>query len=154
MSRAHTISARDPRLGSLLRLASQVVNDRFASWIVASGFEGVQPAHSAAIRPLWDMPAGGRITDLARASRITKQSMSVLVSDLETAGYVERVPDPEDARACLVRLTPRGRAYGRAVRAFARGLEAEWARRIGAERIEELCATLEELRCKVLLADE
>jgi DNA-binding MarR family transcriptional regulator len=145
---------RAPLLGSLLRLASQVMNDRFTRWIAASGFEGVQPAHSAAIQPLWDMPMGARITALARASRITKQSMSALVSDLEDAGYVERVDDPSDARASCVRLTSRGRAYGRAVRTFARSVEADWAARIGAQRIEELRSTLEELRSKVFLAEE
>jgi DNA-binding MarR family transcriptional regulator len=142
------------RLGALLRLASQDMNDRLTRWIAASGFEGVQPAHSAAIQPLWDLPMGARITALARASRITKQSMSALVSDLEAAGYVERVPDPDDARASRVRLNSRGRAYGRAVRAFARSVEAEWAARVGARQIEELRATLEDLRSKVFLAEE
>jgi DNA-binding MarR family transcriptional regulator len=62
--------------------------------------------------------------------------------------------DPDDARASRVRLTTRGRAYGRAVRAFARGIEAEWAEQIGAQRVEELRATLQLLRTKVFLADE
>jgi len=130
------------------------MNDRLTRWIAASGFEGVQPAHSAVIQPLWDLPMGARLTTLARASRITKQSMSALVSDLEAAGYVERVADPDDARASRVRLTARGRSYARAVRAFARGVEADWAERVGAQRIEELRSALEELRNKVFLADE
>jgi hypothetical protein len=53
-----------------------------------------------------------------------------------------------------VRLTAHGRAYGRAVRAFARSIEAEWAERIGAQRVDELRATLELLRTKVFSADE
>ena len=145
---------KGPLLGSLLRLASQVMNDRFNRWIATSGFDVVQPAHSAAIQPLWDLPMGARITALARASRITKQSMSALVSDLEAAGYVERVEDPDDARASRVRLTSRGRAYGRAVRAFARSVEADWAEHVGPQRIEELRSTLEELRSKVFLAEK
>jgi DNA-binding MarR family transcriptional regulator len=147
-------STRGPFLGSLLRLASQAMTDQLIAWIAGSGFAGIQPAHSAVIQPLWEMPDGARVTVLARASRMTKQSMSALVSDLEAAGYVERVEDPEDARAMRVQLTERGRAYGRAVRAFSRRIEAEWAERIGAQRIEELRATLELLRTSVLLADE
>jgi DNA-binding MarR family transcriptional regulator len=143
-----------PHLGALVRLAAQYMNERLTRWIAASGFEGVQPAHSAAIQPLWSQPTGARITTLANASRITKQSMSALVSDLEAAGYVERIADPDDARASRVRLTAHGRAYGRAVRAFSRRVEADWARRIGAERIDEFRATLEELRSKVFLADD
>ncbi len=154
MSRSMAKADRGPLLGALLRLASQAMNERFNRWIESSGFAGVQPAHSAAIQPLWEASEGARITALARASRITKQSMSALIADLETAGYVERVDDPDDARATRVRLTAHGRAYGRAVRAFARGIEAEWAERIGAQRVEELRATLELLRAKVFFADE
>src|SRR5512141_1968613 len=143
-----------PHLGALVRLAAQFMNERLTRWIAASGFEGVQPAHSAAIQPLWDQPMGARVTTLARLSHITKQSMSALVSDLEAAGYVERVPDPDDARATRVRLTSRGRAYGRAVRAFSRSVEADWAERISAQRVDELRSILEELRNKVFLADE
>lgn len=154
MSRSKPKLDRAPLLGALLRLASQAMTERFNRWIESSGFAGIQPAHSAAIQPLWESPDGVRITTLARASRVTKQSMSALIADLEAAGYVERVDDPDDARATRVRLTAHGRAYGRAVRAFARSLESEWAERIGAQRVEELRATLELLRTKVFLADE
>jgi DNA-binding MarR family transcriptional regulator len=154
MSSSKADTDRGPQLGSLLRLASQAMIERFAAWIADSKFEGIQPAHSAAIQPLWDLPDGSRITALARAARITKQSMSTLVTELEAAGYLERVEDPDDARASRVRLTAQGRAYGRAVRAFARSIEAEWAERIGAARIAELRATLEVLRTEVLMADD
>jgi len=141
-------------LGALLRLASQAMTERFNRWIESSEFTGIQPAHSAAIQPLWEDPDGARITALARASRITKQSMSALIADLEAAGYVERVDDPDDARASRVRLTAHGRAYGRAVRAFARTIETEWAEQIGAQRVDELRNTLALLRTRVFLADD
>jgi DNA-binding MarR family transcriptional regulator len=139
-----------PHLGALIRLAAQYMNERFAAWIAESGFDGIQPAHSAVIQPLWGAPEGLRSTALAQASRITKQSMSALIADLEKGGYVERIEDPDDARAARVRLTARGRAYGRAARAFARSLEGEWTRQIGAQRIEELRATLDLLRTSVI----
>jgi len=145
---------RGPLLGALLRLASQAMTERFNVWIKSSGFADIQPAHSAVIQPLWEVADGARITSLARASRITKQSMSALIADLEAAGYVERVDDPDDARATRVRLTSHGRAYGRAVRAFARSIESEWAQQIGAQRVEQLRDALELLRTKVFLADE
>ena len=91
---------------------------------------------------------------LARAARITKQSMSALVDHLEKAGYVERVEDPHDARASLVRLTSRGRAFGRAVRTFVHGVEADWAERVGARRMEELRAALELLRASLLASED
>jgi DNA-binding MarR family transcriptional regulator len=154
MSSAKLRNADGPLLGALVRLASQFMTERFTRWLAESKFEGVQPAHSAAIQPLWAVPDGARVTALARASRMTKQSMSALVADLEALGYVERVDDPDDARAMRVRLTAQGRAYGRAVRAFGRSIEAEWAERIGARRVDDLRATLELLRTTVFIAEE
>ncbi len=143
---------RGPLLGSLLRVASQALTEQLARWLAASDYADIQPAHLAAIQPLWDSTDGTRLTTLARHARITKQSMSALVDHLESTGYVERVEDPDDARASRVRLTARGRAFGRAVRAFVRGIEADWAARVGARRIEELRTTLELLRTS-LVAD-
>jgi DNA-binding MarR family transcriptional regulator len=154
MSTSPADASRQPLLGALLRLATQAMTEQFSEWLAASKFEGVQPAHSAAVQPLWELPEGARITTLARISRMTKQSMSTLVSDLEAAGYVERMDDPDDARAARVRLTAKGRAYGRAVRAFARGVEAQWAKQIGDEPIEQLRGALERLRETVFLKDQ
>jgi len=135
-----------PLLGSLLRVVHQAVLEQVTRWLAASEFSDIQPAHFAAIQPLWDRAEGARLTWLARSARITKQSMSALVDHLEKTRYVERVDDPDDARASLVRLTPRGRAFGRAVRALTRSIETEWGRRIGADRIAQLKSILLELR--------
>jgi DNA-binding MarR family transcriptional regulator len=141
---------RGPLLGSLLRIASQAMAERHVRWLAESEFSDIQPAHSAVVQPLWDAPDGARLTDLARASRITKQSMSALVDHLEKQGYVQRVPDPADARASLIRLTARGRAFGRAVRSLARSVESEWTERIGARKVGELREALEALRASLL----
>jgi DNA-binding MarR family transcriptional regulator len=47
---------------------------------------------------------------LARRAQMTKQSMAELVAHLERHGFVERIPDPADRRAKLVRVTGKGRA--------------------------------------------
>ena len=139
-------SDHGPMIGALLRIAAQAMTQRYARWLETSGFEHIQPAHAAAIQPLWELPEGARITALAAAARITKQSMSALVDHLETHGYVERIDDPDDARATQVRLTSRGRAYVRAARAFGRALELELVEQLGARRVEDLRETLELMR--------
>lgn len=53
-------------------------------------------------------PEGTRLTDLAERAQVTKQTAGFLVDQLERAGYVERVPDPADGRARLIRLSARG----------------------------------------------
>src|SRR5215831_10439371 len=104
MSSMSSKSDRGPLLGSLLRVASQALTEQLVLWLASSGHDDLQPAHLAAIQPLWDLPEGARLTTLARAARITKQSMGALVDHLEATGYVERVADPDDARATRVHL--------------------------------------------------
>ena len=154
MSRTPTKLNRGPRLGALLVFAYEALHERTLFWLKESGHEAIQIAHLQVTQPLWDAPKGLRLTALARARRITKQSMSALVDHLEETGYVERVGDPDDARATRVHLTARGRAFGRASRAFVRGVEADWAERIGARRMEELRAALELLRASLLASAE
>jgi len=132
-------------LPALLRLSHQKLIQEFGRWLVETGHEDVQPAHSAAIQALVGRPEGERLTALAQTARITKQSMGALVDHLEQRGYVERVADPDDGRAQRVRLTAKGRGYAEHVRGFARKVESDWARRVGARRVEELRRTLSEL---------
>src|SRR5919204_558049 len=58
-----------------------------------------------------DMYAGPSEGELARRALLSKQTMTTLVRRLERDGLVERRPDPDDARAALIFLTPRARAF-------------------------------------------
>jgi DNA-binding MarR family transcriptional regulator len=50
-----------------------------------------------------------RISELAEREAISQPGMTTLVNRLEGAGLAERIPDPTDGRATLVRITDRGR---------------------------------------------
>ena len=68
-----------------------------------------------------------RISDLARAEQVKTPTMTPIVGALEAAGLVERQPDANDARASILRATPRGRrlmadARARRVRVLAAAL--------------------------------
>ena len=89
--------------------------------------------------------SGTRVSVLAQRAQITKQSMAALVAHLESNGYVERVADPGDRRAKLVRATDRGRDVYEIAREFVEELEAEWAERIGKGKSSQLRALLGEL---------
>lgn len=56
------------------------------------------------------MPEGVRAADVGTALGLHKSTTSRNVSELERLGLLERVPDPSDARARLLQLTPSGRA--------------------------------------------
>src|SRR3954447_10294196 len=53
-------------------------------------------------------PDGLRITELLDDVLLTQPGMSRLIARLEDRGLVERLDDPDDGRACRVRLTPAG----------------------------------------------
>jgi DNA-binding MarR family transcriptional regulator len=132
-------------IGALLRLSHEALMSDVLEALSSTEFRDLQRAHMSAMRPLWDAPLGMRTTELAAAARITKQSMSAVVEELEALGYVERVDDPSDGRAKLVRLRKRGREAGRLLRAAVRRVEADWARRVGTQRLAALRSTLADL---------
>ena len=70
---------------------------------------------------------------LAERAQIAKQTATALVDRLERAGYVERVPDPSDGRARLVRMTARAEAALPIARAEEDRIEAEWRAHLGPE---------------------
>ena len=71
--------------------------------------------------------------------------MAELVAHLEAHGYVERLADPADRRAKLVRATPRGREVFAIARETVAEVEARVAERLGEEdmrRLRELLAAV------------
>ena len=83
--------------------------------------------------------------DLAEHVRLTKQGMMAMIDDLEARGYVRRVPDPNDSRAKLVRLTARGRRAAAECRRAVQSVEQRTRRQLGDRRYDTLRETLEEL---------
>jgi DNA-binding MarR family transcriptional regulator len=76
---------------------------------------------------------------------VTKQSMASLVEHLEARGYVERVTDPTDGRAKLVRATARGREVFAVVRELVAEIDARLVERLGAAKLAQLRTLLQEL---------
>lgn len=132
-----------PNLGILLRepfrIASEMLHERFAE----SGHPEVRPPHGNVFQFLDD--DGTRVSVLAQRAQITKQSMAELVAHLERHGYVERIADPSDRRAKLVRATARGSEVYAIARRFVTELEADWSTRLGTGKMHQLRALLEQL---------
>lgn len=93
----------------LLFRAARLVDERALAAINAAN-PGVEarPAHTRLLPHI--ALAGSRTTDIAHKVGISKQAVGQLIDDLEQAGVVERVADPDDGRARLVRFTAHGRA--------------------------------------------
>lgn len=74
-------------------------------------------------------PEGTRLTVLASRAGVSHQAMGELVAELEQRAIVERIPDPTDRRARLIRLTDEGRAVVRAALREIAAIERSWASR-------------------------
>jgi len=131
-------------LPRLLLEASRVLGAEIVAGMDERGFPDARPGHAALFMHI-DRRWGTRLTDLARRARMTKQGMMLLVDDLEQRGYVRRVPDPEDSRAKVVRLTARGRRFVAEARRSVAAVEVRARRELGDRRYEALRDSLEQL---------
>jgi DNA-binding MarR family transcriptional regulator len=138
----HTSERRIP-LAGLLDAARQAMLVEFERDLDAAGYGDIRPTHGCVFRFVRD--DGARLTDLAALAGMTKQSVGEVVDDLVSRGYVERVPDPEDGRAKLIRLTERGAEAQRTGFGLFAKLERRWAKRYGPERVAALRALLEDI---------
>ncbi|NPC42999.1 MarR family transcriptional regulator [Nocardioides sp. zg-1230] len=125
-------------------VAARSLEARAYDALVAAGAADVTPTQARLMAQV--DPDGSRLVTLAARARITKQSASFLVDQLERAGYVERVPDPYDGRAKLVRLTPRAREVGDAADAVVAVALGQWEEHLGSARMRALEETMRLLR--------
>lgn len=134
--------AVDPKanLGVMLFVAYRQLEERAYAAVLAAGAADLTMAQA---RLMSRIDAGGsRITDLATQARVTKQTASFLVDALEQAGYVERVPDPSDGRARLVRLAVKGLALVPIGQHAVETAIGEWTEVVGDDRLREITRTL------------
>jgi DNA-binding MarR family transcriptional regulator len=134
----------EPDVTRLLLEARRALAGELDGDLEERGFPDLRPGHAALFLTI-DRRSGSRLSDLAEQVRLTKQGMMLLVDDLESRGYVRRIPDPSDARAKLVRLTARGRRAAAECRRAVQGLEQRVRRQLGDRRYDTLREVLEEL---------
>jgi DNA-binding MarR family transcriptional regulator len=128
----------------LMFIAARAAADRIFRALHQGGFDDVTIAQSRLLMGI--DTEGTRLSVLAERAQIAKQTATALVDKLERAGYVERVPDPSDGRARLVRMTSRAEAALPIARAEEDRIEAEWRAHLGAERMAQLRQALTALR--------
>ncbi|GII30634.1 MarR family winged helix-turn-helix transcriptional regulator [Planotetraspora mira] len=133
-----------PNLGLLCFFPYRAMEGRVMDALAEAGFDDITLAQSRVFQRIG--PNGTRVTDLAEQARISKQTATFLVDQLERAGYVERVPDPTDARARLVRIAARGEAGVAVARMAEAEVEAEWTRHLGRRDAAHLRRALTRLR--------
>ena len=141
---AEPADGEDLPIGVLLFILARAMEAANMAGLARAGYTDMTVAQARIAARI--EPGGSRVTRLAESAHVTKQTAGFLVEQLERAGYVERVPDPSDGRARLVRVSARGRAAREAVLPALAELEAQWLARIGPERMAQLRETLTQLR--------
>ena len=131
----------------LMFLGYRAAEDRILAALAQAGFGDLTRAQGRLLAGMDD--GGTRLVVLADRARIAKQTALALVDRRVAAGYVERVRDPEDGRARLVRLTDRGRDILPVARAEERLIDDEWAAYLGPRRMREMRTALQDLRTVV-----
>jgi DNA-binding MarR family transcriptional regulator len=129
--------------GTLLRDPALAINDLVSERLAERGFTDFRPAHGTIGQHIADR--GSRVTELAQLGQVSKPTVVYLVNDLERLGYVERVPDPEDGRAKLIRLTERGARAQQAAREIVAQIEHDWSLVLGRRDFALLRALLRRL---------
>jgi DNA-binding MarR family transcriptional regulator len=85
-----------------------------------------------------------RMTDLAQRVMLSPSGVTRLVDRLVAKGFVQRRPDPDDARVALARLTEEGlRQLRRAARTHLRGIREHFTGRLGETQLRNVASGLE-----------
>lgn len=116
-------------IGRYLLAAQRQFTTRWYQRLVDLGYADLRPAHGRIFQFIDD--DGSNLVELAERAQLTKQSVAELVQQLEAAGYLERVPDPRDKRAKLIRTTDRGEKLFVVTWTIISEIEADWTQRLG-----------------------
>jgi len=131
-------------IGLLLFIPYRAMENRVFTALAEAGFDDFTPAQAKVFQRI--DPDGSRLTELADAAQVTKQTAGFLVDQLERSGYVERVPDPTDARAKLIRIAERGAKAAAIAADVVAEVQAEWTDHLGHPHMGQLRRILTRLR--------
>lgn len=138
------MSTDDERpLLTLLSLATNLERARLITSLTADGFDDIALPGARILGVLRAGPSS--IQALAEATETTKQFAAREVQKLDRARYVTVSPSPDDKRATVVQLAPRGRRLLEASHRIKHALDQAVARKLGERDAASLRRLLERL---------
>ncbi len=135
-------AAKRASVGQLLFKCARLLDERALARVAKAsrGKATLRPAHTKLLPHI--TVEGVRLTALAAKLGVTKQAVGQLVAEMESMGVVACVTDPADARAKLVRFTPKGLQGIHQGLGVLREIEGEIEARLGAKSMKALHAAL------------
>ena len=130
-------------LPGLLRAARKAYGLAVRAAFIDAGFDDV-PRNGAYVLARVHEDSSP-LADLSRGLGISKQAVSQLIDIMVMRGYLERTADAADRRRMLLTLTPRGQAAARVSWEAATEVDDELERRLSAEGVATLRASLKVL---------
>lgn len=134
--RAH----RETVLLRLLIRLSQIETNELVERLHDHGHEGVQRTYIALLANI--DTEGTRLVEIARRLGVSRQAASQMVKEVQRRGFLERLDDPSDGRAILVRHNPAGRALLLDALALMNEIEAEYAAIVSQPALDQTRRTL------------
>jgi DNA-binding MarR family transcriptional regulator len=126
-----------------MRMPVDEIRRRMLAALHEQGFDDLIPAHLIVLR--WPGPDGLRPVEVAEQTGMSKQALNYLLGQLEETGYLERVDDPDDRRSKRIRVTKRGWAAGKVMRAAVGEVEQEFVDAHGKAELANLLELLTDL---------
>jgi DNA-binding MarR family transcriptional regulator len=126
-----------------MRMPVDEIRRRMLAALHEQGFDDLIPAHLIVLR--WPGPDGLRPVEVAEQTGMSKQALNYLLGQLEETGYLERVDDPDDRRSKRIRMTKRGWAAGKVMRAAVGEVEQEFVDAHGKRELANLLELLSRL---------
>lgn len=127
----------------LLFRTTETMNAEMTARIRDRGFPDFQPSFTGVLVHI--DTEGTRIGVIAARMHVTRQAASQAVQAIERHGFLERIGDPEDRRATIVRHTERGRSVLVTAIEVMLAIEVEYAGILGAEGFGRLRDLLRQL---------
>jgi len=93
-----------------------------------------------------DRNGGVQQTQIAEKAGLTKQAIGQFLDELEKLNLIERVTDPKDKRARLVRYTAQGKKFLTVADKIKAQIEEEYAAKIGAQNLATMSNLLHKLQ--------
>ena len=113
------------------------------------GLSGVTPAQAGVLMVLFQERRAMHASELSEVLDLTEVTVSRFVGTLEREGWIQRRPDPNDARARLIEITDRARdALPRFVRVSNQLLDNSFAG-FSREALRQLAGAVDQVRRNV-----